>query len=109
VDESPTKSFLVRNGADPQVAPHHRMAFGKRPEFELFHIPTDPDQLVNLAGKPAHAATLASLRKRLTDFLKATDDPRVANRGASWDTMPFYLPGRPPVPVTRESHPFLFE
>lgn len=109
VDESPTKSFLVRNGADPQVAPHHRMAFGKRPEFELFHIPTDPDQLVNLAGNPAHAATLASLRKRLTDFLKATDDPRAANRGASWDKMPFYLPGRPPAAVTRESHPFLFE
>lgn len=108
VDEGPTKRFLIQNRDDPQVAPHYRMAFGKRPEFELFHIPGDPDQLVNLAAEPEHAATLETLRKRLNDFLKATGDPRATAANASWDAMPFYLPGNPPIRVTRQSHPFLY-
>ncbi len=108
VDKSPTKRLLVENRDDPQIAPYYRMAFGKRPEFELFRIAEDPDQLVNLAAEPEHTATLETLRKQLDDFLKATGDPRATDEIPPWDTMPFYLSGDPPQRVTRESHPFLY-
>lgn len=108
VDKGPTKCFLIQNRADPQIAPHYRMAFAKRPEFELFHISSDPYQLINLAAEPEHAATLETLRKRLKNFLKATGDPRATGATAPWDTMPFYLPGNPPQRVTSASHPFLY-
>ena len=39
--------------------------FGQEPAFEfLHHLPSDPDQLRNLATDPAHAKALAEMRKR---------------------------------------------
>ena len=46
-----------------------------RPAEELYDLRADPLELVNLAGKPAHAAALADLRKQLDDWRTATHDP----------------------------------
>jgi len=42
---------------------------------ELFHLRTDPGEMKNLYGIPAHARTQASLQKQLTEWLRSIDDP----------------------------------
>lgn len=42
---------------------------------ELFHLPTDPDELRDLAGEPAHAARLEDLRTRLASWQLRHRDP----------------------------------
>ena len=45
-----------------------------RPKEELYDLAADPHELKNLAGDPAHAATLADMRKRLADWEEQTND-----------------------------------
>lgn len=42
---------------------------------ELYDLEADPEQLVNLASNPAHAAVLTRLRTALADWRKVIDDP----------------------------------
>jgi N-sulfoglucosamine sulfohydrolase len=46
-----------------------------RPEFELYDLDSDPDEIENLADKPAHARLLAGLKTKLQQFQKRTADP----------------------------------
>lgn len=46
-----------------------------RPEFELFHIKSDPWESENLAGDPRYNAVLNAYREKLKAFQKETDDP----------------------------------
>jgi N-sulfoglucosamine sulfohydrolase len=50
-------------------------AFEHRPAEELYDLAADPDEVVNLAGDPAHAVVLADLRTQLHDWRGATHDP----------------------------------
>ena len=45
-----------------------------RPAEELYDTRADPHEVANLAGDPAHAATLARLRAALDDWLERTGD-----------------------------------
>ena len=49
--------------------------FAKRPEFELYDLTTDPDEVKNLAGDPASKPVYDELLKRLKRFQKETGDP----------------------------------
>jgi N-sulfoglucosamine sulfohydrolase len=46
----------------------------RRPAEELYDVAADPDQARNLAADPAHAATLAELRRKLDAFAERTKD-----------------------------------
>lgn len=46
-----------------------------RAEFELFDLSKDPDELVNLALDPSHAAKLLELQKKIKAFQVKTRDP----------------------------------
>jgi N-sulfoglucosamine sulfohydrolase len=50
-------------------------AYTHRPEFELYDLAKDPDEIYNLVGDPSHKETLASLKEKLKQFQKRTDDP----------------------------------
>jgi N-sulfoglucosamine sulfohydrolase len=50
-------------------------AFLHRPSEELYELRTDPDEVVNVAGDPAHAAALADARIQLHAWRAATHDP----------------------------------
>ena len=50
-------------------------AYVDRPAFELYDLEKDPDEVVNLADQPAHAATLADLKSKLKQFQQRTQDP----------------------------------
>ena len=109
VDESPTKKYIVDNMEDPYVIPFYKLAFHKRHEYELYYIPDDPENLVNLANKKEHQKVFNALKQRLDGFLLETQDPRILGT-STFDEMPFYwLWGDDaPRPVDAQSHPNLF-
>ena len=45
------------------------------PEFELYDLDEDPWEFRNLAGDPAHTATLERLQAALVDWRRTTNDP----------------------------------
>jgi N-sulfoglucosamine sulfohydrolase len=49
--------------------------FTQRPEFELYDLESDPDEIRNLAGDPKHEKTLEDLQQALRRFQKRTNDP----------------------------------
>ncbi|XP_063240694.1 N-sulphoglucosamine sulphohydrolase isoform X1 [Bacillus rossius redtenbacheri] len=46
-----------------------------RPEWELYHLKSDGDELRNLAGSPDHQAVLSQLKAQLHGWQQATADP----------------------------------
>lgn len=76
VDDAPSKTFLIEHYKDTAIQPYFDLAFGKRPEFELYHIGNDPFCLDNLIGKKDYAAIEKELRQALIKELKRSEDPR---------------------------------
>lgn len=95
VDDSPTKTYMLKRRNDPKVAPLFEAAFGKRPEEELFDVVNDPACMKNLAGDPAHAGTCRELRAELEEDLKRLGDPRALGRGDIFDSYPRFSSMRP--------------
>jgi uncharacterized sulfatase len=77
VDAAPSKSFLIENHTDPAIRPYFEIAYGKRPEFELYRIADDPSCLHNLAGNMEYAAIENELKAALTKELIRSGDPRI--------------------------------
>ena len=63
----------------------------ERPAEELYDWGADPWQVNNLAGDPAHRATLETLRKRMDAVLAATRDPAPESEAAFDSDMKVYL------------------
>lgn len=55
----------------------------RRHHEELYDLEADPWERVNLATEPEHRATLLALRRRLGDWMRATDDPLLRGPMAS--------------------------
>lgn len=77
VDAAPSKSFLVENYKDPTIRPYFELAYGKRPEFELYHIGDDPFCLQNLAGRTGYAAVEEDMKNVLQNELEQSGDSRI--------------------------------
>ncbi|MDA1017190.1 MAG: heparan N-sulfatase, partial [Planctomycetota bacterium] len=56
-----------------------QLAVAKRPAEELFNIRRDPGCLKDLAENPDFANVKHALAKRLDDYLRVTQDPRVVD------------------------------
>ena len=50
-------------------------AYEHRPQFELYDLEKDPDEIHNLAEDAAHRNTLSALKQKLRQFQKQTGDP----------------------------------
>lgn len=98
-DNGPSKTYIVENREkDEEHRMKYELAFGKRPEFELYDLADDPGQIRNVAGNPEYAEVLERLSKQLTDELTATGDPRALGKGdETFDPVP-YLGGAPKKP-----------
>lgn len=90
IDGGPTKSLLLDRRADPQMARYFELATAKRPAEELYDLRRDPEQLVNVAGQPAHQAEQRRLREQLMKWLRETGDPRATADDDRWDRFPYY-------------------
>lgn len=99
-DNGPTKTFMVVNRhKDAEHELKYQLAFGKRPEFELYDLRNDPGQLKNVAQDPRYAETRERLAAQLQSELIATEDPRASGRGdETFDPVP-YLGGAPKYPA----------
>ena len=88
-DGSPTKTIcleLRRQGGEDRW---WRLAFGKRPPEELYHVTEDPACLENLAARREHRTRKAAMAARLRKELQAQGDPRMAGRGEIFDHYPY--------------------
>ena len=55
--------------------------YTNRPEFELYDLQADPDEVRNLADDPAYSGIRRDLVSRLHDFMRQTKDPFVIELG----------------------------
>jgi N-sulfoglucosamine sulfohydrolase len=88
-DGGPTKKLLVEGKNDPKLKKFFDLAFAQRPAEELFDVRKDPEQMVNVAGKPEYAQVQKRLRARLEAELKETADPRLVGGGEKFDQYPY--------------------
>ena len=71
--ESATWQATLNSGAS-HYGKRTVAAYMQRPEFELYDLEGDPDEINNLAGVPEHAATLERMQARLKVLQKQTRD-----------------------------------
>jgi uncharacterized sulfatase len=80
-------SWAERARTDPAVAAVVRR-YHTRPAEELYDLKADPWELKNLAGDPAHAATLTALRTDLDNRMREQGDKGMATERALPDPRP---------------------
>jgi hypothetical protein len=95
-DNGLTKSYIVHNRTkDDEHRLKYNLAFGKRPEVELYDLRSDPEQLRNVARNPSYGDIVKRLGAVLREKLQAMNDPRVLGKGdETFDAVP-YLGGAP--------------
>jgi N-sulfoglucosamine sulfohydrolase len=99
MDASPTKAWLLTHREDALAKPILELAFGKRPDVELYDLKKDPDQVHNVASQPEYAAVVTELKQRLLAELKETKDPRIVEAdGGFFEKLPKVNPRRPKKP-----------
>jgi N-sulfoglucosamine sulfohydrolase len=76
---SKTWQSVIAAGETAMVGKRPVGQYLHRPAEELYDITQDPDEVVNLAGKPEHKATLEELRAKVTAYRKQTKDPWLVN------------------------------
>jgi N-sulfoglucosamine sulfohydrolase len=90
-DNSPTKTYITDNkNKDSDHERLWQLAFGKRPEEELYDCRKDPWQVTNLADDPVYAEIKQKLAAQLIENLKRTGDPRILEGGDRFDAYPYY-------------------
>jgi formylglycine-generating enzyme required for sulfatase activity/arylsulfatase A-like enzyme len=96
--DTPTKKYMYENrDLDPQHRKLFDLSFGKRAAEELYDLKSDTEQMVNIASEPSFAEQLKSLREKLFQRLRDTNDPRVTNDGPDFDAFE-YTGWKPNVP-----------
>jgi len=71
----PVWNLLKQLHAEGKLTPAQEfLCQPRRPEEELYDLESDPHEIRNLAGDPAHAATLARLRSALEKWIEETND-----------------------------------
>ncbi len=88
-DNGMTKFFIMNNKDDEQYQKYYKLAFAKRPYYELYDVSKDPFQINNLAGDNDYETVLASLRNTLINYLRETEDPRFTNFIPHFDEYPY--------------------
>jgi N-sulfoglucosamine sulfohydrolase len=71
---SPSWQGILKRG-DKMMGQRPVAAFLNRPEYELYDLSKDPNELRNVANDPAYAEVLADLRRRLQTWRRETNDP----------------------------------
>lgn len=106
VDGSPSKSYLVENRTKGNTRYFFDLAYGKRPEFELYDIVGDPNCLTNLDGKEEDQLIGQELKSELMKELEKSKDPRVV--GPDQEIFESYIRYSPirtfPEPQPRHDH-----
>ncbi|MBT5018342.1 MAG: sulfatase [Planctomicrobium sp.] len=89
LDASPTKAYVTLGMGKPEMQEYLDIAFGLRPQEELYDLKKDPHQLNNVAQSADYSDDRNTLSTRLMKVLKETGDPRVQGDGSTYDKSPF--------------------
>ncbi len=95
IDGAPTKSFMQEHKDDPEIKPLFELAFGKRPEEELYKVTEDPGCMNNLAQESDYQTIKEELKEQLMLVLKEQKDPRVTDNGDIFESYPRFNTMRP--------------
>ncbi|WP_288372078.1 sulfatase [uncultured Algoriphagus sp.] len=90
VDHSITKFLIMAQEGKAQAGKpdYFQLAFGSRPEEELYDVEKDPYQLNNLASDPSFASVKEEMRKELLAWMEKTGDLRFENpKSTYWDEL----------------------
>jgi arylsulfatase A-like enzyme len=90
IDAGPTKTYMMRHRATPEIASLWSLAFERRPAEELYSLKDDPEQMMNLAEDKRWESTLEAMRASLREWMVSVKDPRADDRGALFDGYPYY-------------------
>lgn len=88
IDDSMIKRELITRRDDAYIGPFFHLAVDKRPEWQLYHIASDPECLTDLSGDSAYAGLFEEYQQQLTETLTATGDPRALGNGKVWEDYP---------------------
>ena len=81
------------------------LAFGKRPQFEIYDTQRDPDQLKNVVGVTRYfAMRQMHTGSGLDRKLRERNDPRATGEDVAFDEYP-YLGGSPKHPLFHQASP----
>jgi len=83
---SPTWQSVRKQGNAGKIGKRPVDRYLHRPAEELYDIQHDPDEIVNLAGSPAHQPLLKQFRADTEQFRKNTEDPWVKHPVESGET-----------------------
>ncbi|RYD33121.1 MAG: heparan N-sulfatase, partial [Verrucomicrobiaceae bacterium] len=72
---TPCWQEAMKKGPDAAYGGRTVSSYLNRPRFELYDIENDPWEFKNLASLPEFAEQLESLKAKIRDFQKSTDDP----------------------------------
>ena len=89
VDASPTKNYMIAHRDEPEVHRLFELAFGQRPQEELFAVHEGYACLNNLAEEPNGMEPKRALWNQLEMELRDQGDPRVRGEGEIFDTYPY--------------------
>jgi len=73
---SPTWQGILRR-KDGRMGRRTVEAYLRRPQYELYDVRRDADEITNLAADPKHGPVLMELRARLRKMMEETKDPWV--------------------------------
>jgi len=90
VDNSPTKDFLLSLQKSEDMHMYYQLAWGKRPEYELYNLADDPFQMKNLEGHEEHQDLLADMKEELQSYLVSRNDLRMSGREDVYHNSPYY-------------------
>lgn len=79
--EAPTWQAAYQQGPEAKYGPRTVKAYIHRPQFELYDLQADPDEVKNLADSAQHRQTFNELSAKLKAFQKRTKDPWILK----WD------------------------
>ncbi|MEI7921783.1 MAG: sulfatase [Planctomycetota bacterium] len=84
-DASPSKAWMSLHRDEARVKPLFDLAFGKRPEFELYDLQKDPAQIHNVAEVSKYGRIKEDLKIFLSNRLRESKDPRELGGGELFD------------------------
>lgn len=85
-DGGPTKTKILNLGKQSQSIHYWNYSFGKRPEYELYNIKSDPECVRNLIDKPDFSDVSKQLNDKMTIELSSQKDPRILGNGSIFQT-----------------------
>jgi uncharacterized sulfatase len=90
IDNSPSKDFILAIKDKEGLDWYFDLAMGKRKEFELYNLASDPYQLKNLAGLEEYNQIQSRLTEELKEYLIERGDLRIMGKEDVYFEAPYY-------------------